>query len=115
MTPRRNGHGEVQGSEPGWGWLSVAEIAAARTLWETTDMTARDIAKHFTTETRTVTRNAIISHSHRHRWASRRSPEREKPPRTLYDRLAELHERFNQATGKPPGTGYVRGPGAPLR
>jgi hypothetical protein len=113
MTPRRNGHGEVQGSEPGWGWLSVAEIAAARTLWETTDMTARDIAKHFTTEDRTVTKNAIVSHANRSGWSPR--ADREKPPRTLFDRLADLHEAYNRKVGLPPGTGYARGPGVPPR
>ena len=114
MTARQpNGH--IHGSAPGWGLLTIAEIAAARTLWETTDMTARDIAKHFTTDR---------PHRHQERdrqprappgGASARADDREKPPRTLYDRLAELHEHFNERTGKPPGTGYVRGPGAPLR
>lgn len=113
MTARQpNGH--IHGSEPGWGWLTVAEIAAARTLWESTDMTAAKIAAHFTSDDRTVTKNAIVSHAHRGRWSAR-ADDREKPPRTLFDRLAELHEAFNERTGKPPGTGYVRGAGGPLR
>ena len=94
----------------GVGSLSVAEIGEARMLWETTRLTASEIAARFDTEARPVTRNAIIGHVSRGKWQGRAAA----PPRTLFERLADLHEAFNACTGLPPGSGYVRGGGPPV-
>jgi len=96
----------------GVGSLSVAEIGEARMLWETTRLTASEIAARFDTEARPVTRNAIIGHVSRGKWRAR--SDSRNPPRTLFDRLAALHEAFNARAGLPPGSGYVRGGGPPV-
>ena len=82
--------------------LTVSEMAEARVLWETTDMSASDIAARFTTADRAVTKNAIIGHVSRHRWKAR--ADSTKPPRTLHDRLDALHEAYNRKVGLPPGS-----------
>ena len=80
--------------------LSAGEEALARVLWETTDLTASEIAARFSEQ---MTKHVIIGVANRRGWKPRTKG---KPPRTLFERLAELHEAFNKAAGLPPGTGY---------
>ena len=94
----------MRGALPGTGMLTVSEMAEARTLWETTDMSASDIVARFTTAAKEVTKNVIIGHVSRHSWKPR--ADSTKPPRTLHDRLDALHEDFNRKVGLPPGAGY---------
>ena len=82
--------------------LTVSEMVEARVLWETTKMTASDIAARFTTDDRPVTKNVIVGHPSRHSWRPR--ADSTKPPRTLHDRLDALHEDFNRKVGLPPGS-----------
>jgi len=90
--------------------LTVSEMVEARVLWETTKMTASDIAARFTTDDRPVTKNVIVGHPSRHSWRPRadstKPPRADstKPPRTLHDRLDALHEDFNRKVGLPPGS-----------
>jgi hypothetical protein len=92
----------MRGALPGTGMLTVSEMAEARVLWETTDMSASDIAARFTTAAKEVTKNVIIGHVSRHSWKPR--ADSTKPPRTLHDRLDALHEDFNRKVGLPPGS-----------
>jgi hypothetical protein len=92
----------MRGALPGTGMLTVSEMAEARVLWETTKMTASDIAAKFTTDDRPVTKNVIVGHASRHLWKPRADSTR--PPRTLHDRLDALHEDFNRKVGLPPGS-----------
>jgi len=84
--------------------LTVTEMAEARVLWETTKMTASDIAARFTTDDKAVTKNAILGHASRGNWEMR--ADSTKPPRTLHDRIDALHEAYNRQVGLPPGAGY---------
>jgi len=92
----------MRGALPGTGMLTASEMAEARVLWETTDMSASDIAATFTTDDKPVTKNVIIGHVSRHSWKPR--ADSTKPPRTLHDRLDALHEDFNRKVGLPPGS-----------
>ena len=94
----------MRGALPGTGMLTASEMAEARVLWETTDMSASDIAAKFTTDDKPVTKNVIIGHVSRHSWTPR--ADSTKPPRTLHDRLDALHEAYNRKVGLPPGAGY---------
>ena len=94
----------MRGALPGTGMLTVSEMAEARTLWETTDMTASDIAARFTTAAKEVTKNVIVGHASRHSWKPR--ADSTNPPRTLHDRLDALHEDYNRKVGLPSGAGY---------
>jgi len=92
----------MRGALPGTGMLTASEMAEARVLWETTDMTASDIAARFTTAAKEVTKNVIVGHASRHRWKPR--ADSTNPPRTLHDRLDALHEDYNRTVGLPPGS-----------
>lgn len=75
--------------------LTQAELAEARNLWETTELTAAQIAAHFTDKPKPITRNMISGYASRYKWLARgERGDKGPPPRTLYQRLDELNAKF---------------------
>lgn len=65
--------------------------AEAQILWETTEISAREIALKFG-----VSKNTLLGVAHRRDWRERGGTRSEPPPRTLHDRLDVIWAKFEK-------------------
>jgi hypothetical protein len=67
-----------------------------------------DIAEQLTKEAKKISNTSIVGQTKRKRKPKPRKDADTTPPRTIIDRIANLHEGYNQRVGLPPGSGYKR-------
>ena len=76
-------------------WMERGHIrpweAEAKILWETTKISAREIALKFR-----VSKNTLLGVARRREWRERGGTRSEPPPRTLHDRLDVIWAKFER-------------------